>query len=173
MANLGGSSGHWLLQTDGHNFLSLWTQNYSTPFLFTQDLLFPLIILYPNLRLQVKQKMSPLFPTVACALLCTIICQVSRIWSWSFQFLKLITELVAFCCWLSVTSISFIWKVWQARQASQHEASLPPLFSTFLWQILSRSRPQILKYFKQKPQLNSPQIFYFNIHFGPRYVLLL
>ena len=46
-------------------------------------------------------------------------------------------------------------------QASQHEASLPPHFSTFLWQILSRSRPQILKYFKQKPQLNLTRLKYF------------
>ena len=49
-------------------------------------------------------------------------------------------------------------KLWQA---SQHEASLPPNFSTFLWQILSRSRPQILKYFKQKPQLNLTRLKYF------------
>ena len=98
----------------------------------------------------------------------TIICQYSGPPDSELQFYKLIIKKIRHFFLLTICYIYFIHlkKLWQP---SQHEASLPPHFSTFLWQILSRSRPQILKYFKQKPQLNSPQIFYFNIHFWSCY----
>ena len=91
----------------------------------------------------------------------TIICQYFGPPDWVFQFYKLIIKKLGIFDYLLHLFHSFK-KLWQA---SQHEASLPPNFSTFLWQILSRSRPQILKYFKQKPQLNSTRLKYFILTF--------